>query len=225
MPGTLYIVATPIGNLNDITARALQTLKEVDFILAEDTRRTLPMLTHFGIQKKIVSYFEYSKDNKTEWILSELEKGLSLALVSDAGTPTISDPGARLVAKAYARNIEVISIPGPVAFVTAVSMSGFPTEPLHFWGFLPPSNSKRRKIYDLISNLDGIHCFYEPPYKLLKHFEEWCKSFPDYFIFVAKEITKKFESKWRGRVSEVFETVKTENIRGEYVICLTKELL
>ncbi|MDO8518867.1 MAG: 16S rRNA (cytidine(1402)-2'-O)-methyltransferase [Deltaproteobacteria bacterium] len=225
MPGTLYIVATPIGNLEDITLRALRILKEVDAIIAEDTRRTLPLLTHFGIQKKLISYFEYSKQNKAEQILHLLEEGQNLALVSDAGTPTVADPGARLVSAAHKLGIPVVPVPGPSAVFAALSVAGLPTDPFHFWGFLSPSSGKRKKVYALMATLTGSHCFYESPHKILKRVEEWCDYFKDYFIFVGREMTKKFETIHRGPIEEVASVLRGEEPRGEYTVILSRETL
>ena len=225
MSGVLYIVATPIGNLEDITLRALRILKEADAIIAEDTRRTLPLLTHYGIQKKLISYFEYSKQNKAEYILSLLEEGQNMALVSDAGTPTLADPGARLVSMAHQRGILVVPIPGPAAMLAALSVAGFPTDPFHFWGFLSPSGGKRRKVYALMASLEGAHCFYESPHKILKRIEEWRGPFKDYFLFVGREITKKFETILVGTFEEVSDGLLKEEPRGEYTILFSKEKL
>ena len=223
MSGVLYIVATPIGNLEDITLRAIRILKEADAIIAEDTRRTLPLLTHYGIQKKLISYFEYSKQNKAEYILSLLEEGQNLALVSDAGTPTIADPGARLVSMAHRKGISVVPIQGPAALLAALSVSGFPTDPFHFWGFLSPSGGKRRKVYALMTSLEGSHCFYESPHKILKRIGEWRGPFRDYFLFVGREITKKFETLLVGTFDEVALQLLETEARGEFTVIFSKE--
>lgn len=221
--GTLYIVATPIGNLEDITQRALRVLGEVDAVLAEDTRHTWPLLQHFGIQKKVISYFEHSSDRKTDNILHQLKSGANLALVSDAGTPGLSDPGARLVAEVRRLGIEVVPIPGASAALSALMIAGLPTEPFHFWGFLSPSRGKRRKVYDQVLNLKGTHCFYESPHKILKHVEEWKEAFPEFYCLVAKELTKKFETTWSGTVVNVAEQLKTADMRGEFTVLISKE--
>lgn len=221
--GTLYIVATPIGNLEDITQRALRILGEVDAVLAEDTRHTWPLLQHFGIQKKVISYFEHSSDRKTDTILNQLKSGANLALVSDAGTPGLSDPGARLVGEARRLGIEVVPIPGASAALSALMIAGLPTEPFHFWGFLSPSRGKRRKVYDQVLTLKGTHCFYESPHKILKHVEEWKETFPEFYCLVAKELTKKFETTWSGTVVNVAEQLKTADMRGEFTVLISKE--
>lgn len=225
MSGTLYIVATPIGNLEDITLRALRVFKEVDLILAEDTRRTQPLLQHYGISKKTISYFEYSKDRKTEKIIDWLNEGQNIALVTDGGTPGLSDPGARLAAAAWKEGISVVPVPGASAVVAALSVAGLPTEPLHFWGFLSPKNSKRKRVYDRVLELDGCHCFYESPHKILKRMEEWKEYFPDFWFLIAKEISKKFETFWRGKLETVMPEFAASEIRGEYTVLLSRELL
>lgn len=223
MSGTLYIVSTPIGNLEDITLRALRILKEVDAVVAEDTRRTRQLLTHFSIQKELISYFEYSKQRRADHILRRLADGENFALVSDAGTPTLSDPGARLVAQAHEAEIPVVPIPGPSAFLSAVSVAGYPTDPLHFWGFLSPSRSKRKKVYRKIMESDGLHCFYESPHKIVRNTEEWKEHLPGTYFFVAREITKKFEEFTRGTVEEVAAKIAAAEPRGEYTVLVSKE--
>ncbi|MBI2339763.1 MAG: 16S rRNA (cytidine(1402)-2'-O)-methyltransferase [Deltaproteobacteria bacterium] len=225
MSGILYIVATPIGNLEDITLRALKVLKEADAIITEDTRHSRGLLAHFGVQKKLVSYFEYSKQQKAEAIISHLEAGENLALITDAGTPAVSDPGARLVALARSRGIDVVPIPGPSAATAALSVCGFPTDPFHFWGFLPPSNNKRRKIYEAIALLPGTHCFYESPHKILKRVDEWGNYFSEFYLMIGRELTKKFETILWGKFPEVAERLKQSEARGEYTIVLSREKL
>ena len=225
MPGILYIVATPIGNLEDITLRALRILKEVDAIITEDTRRSRGLLSHFGIQKKLISYFEYSKQKKAEAIVEHLTAGENLALITDAGTPGISDPGARLVALARSRGIDVVPIPGPSAMTAALSVCGFPTDPFHFWGFLPPSNNKRRKIYAAMAGEEGTHCFYESPHKILKRLDEWAVYFSDFTVFVGREMTKKFETILWGKFSEVAEQLRQTEARGEYTVVLSRRVI
>lgn len=223
MSGTLYIVATPIGNLEDITLRALRILKEVQAVVAEDTRRTRQLLSHFQISNELISYFEYSKQRRADYLIERLKNGDNLALVSDAGTPTLSDPGARLVAQAHEEGIPVIPVPGPSAFLSAVSVAGYPTDPLHFWGFLSPSRSKRKKVYRKIMESDGLHCFYESPHKIVRNTEEWKEHLPGTYFFVAREITKKFEEFTRGTVDDVAAQIAAAEPRGEYTILVAKE--
>ncbi len=226
MSGTLYIVATPLGNLEDITLRAIRVLKECDVVVAEDTRRTRPLLSHFGIEgKEVISFFEHSHSGRRQHIINFLLGGQNLALVSDAGTPTLSDPGAKLVAACYENGITVIPVPGPSALMTALSVAGFPTDPLHFWGFLSPSPQKRRKVYRQIVEMDGVHSFYVSPHKLVRHLEEWKECFADWNFFVGREMTKKFEEYVRGSCSQIEEHFKKVEPRGEYTVLLVKELL
>ena len=224
MSGILYIVATPIGHLEDITLRALNVLKEVDFVAAEDTRRTLPLLTHFGIQKKVLSYFEYSKQKRQDQILNLLEEGENGALLCDAGTPTLSDPGARLIGQCWGRGISVVPIPGPSALLSALAVAGMPTEPLHFWGFLPPTRSKREKIYAWIEELEGTHALYESCHRIVKRVTEWEGRFAGFHLFVGREMTKKFEQFWRGTVTEVAPAMRSAEHRGEFTVLFSRKI-
>jgi len=223
--GTLYVVATPIGNLEDITQRALRVLTEVPLIAAEDTRRGQGLLSHFGISNRLTSFFEYTREGKLDSLIHHLEGGKDLAIISDAGTPTISDPGVRLIAKAHEAGILVVPIPGASAMITLLSIAGFPTEPFHFWGFLPPKNSKRKRIYESIQSMEGVHCFYESPHKLKKHLLEWELYLKDCFFCVGREMTKKFETYYRGRLEDIKEKLAAEGDRGELSVVVTKELL
>lgn len=226
MSGILSIVATPLGNLEDMTLRAIRILKECDVVVAEDSRRTRPLLSHFGIEgKEIISFFEHSHKGRQQHIINYLKAGRHLALVSDAGTPTLSDPGARLVAACYDEKIQVVPIPGASALLTALSVSGFPTEPLHFWGFLSPSPQKRRKVYRTIVDMQGVHAFYASPHKLHKLAQEWKDFFPDWYFFVGREMTKKFEEYKRGTCPEVCDSLLAVEPRGEYTVLLVRELL
>lgn len=225
MHGTLFVIATPLGNLSDISERALEYLKTVDIILAEDTRRTKTLLSHFGIQARLISFFEYSKTQKTQKVIQGLKEGLNYALVSDAGTPCISDPGARLVAAVREESLLAIPVPGPSALIAALSVAGLPTEPFHFWGFLSPKASKRKKVYQLISELSGSHAFYVSPHKIKKLLEEWADFFSPYTFLIAREMTKKFESYYWGTYAEILEQSLEEEARGEYTVILSLERL
>lgn len=218
----LYIVSTPIGNLEDITLRALRVLKEADYVVAEDTRRTRKLLSHFNIHKELLSYFEYSKQKKVENIIELLREGKNIALVSDAGTPVLSDPGAYLVSEARRQNIPVIPIPGPSALLCALSVSGFLGQPLHFWGFLSPSRSKRKKLYLKIRDMEGTHCFLDSPHKIKKNSEEWGDYFHDYLFFLGREMTKKFEEYVLGDYPRIREYFGQTDARGEYTVLISK---
>lgn len=220
MPGHLYIVATPIGNLEDITLRALRILKEVDFIAAEDTRHSLKLLNHYGIEKPLISYWSEREKVRSEEIISLLKSGKSVALISDAGTPGISDPGAVLIRRAIEEGINVISIPGPSALISALSISGLSTEEFVFCGFLPPKrNLRRRKLEDLRFERRTL-VFYEAPHRLLETIEDMMEIFGERRVAVFKELTKIHEEIMRGMLKEVYEGLLRSVIAGEYVIVL-----
>lgn len=212
----LYIVATPIGNLQDITLRALEILKSVDVILCEDTRHTRQLADHFGIEKKLISLHQHSSDEKIKAMLSQFE---NIAYVSDAGTPGISDPGGKLVEAAVNLGIEVTPIPGPCAIATALSVSGMPTDKFMFMGFMP--HKGRTKIMESIRDSRVTICFYESPHRILKTLEQ----LKDYLdenrkVVVGRELTKKFETIYRGNINEVFEQVK-KMVKGEFVVIVS----
>jgi len=165
-PATLYLVATPIGNLEDITLRALRVLRECDVVAAEDTRRTGQLLTYFGISKRLLSYFRFNEAKRSEEILQRLSRGEKIALVSDAGTPGISDPGERVVCAAIGAGFRVESVPGPCALIAALTASGLPTNEFHFVGFLPVKSGQRRRLLDRLKNVSGTLAFYESPYRI-----------------------------------------------------------
>ena len=218
--GILYIVSTPIGNLDDITLRALKTLRHVDLIAAEDTRRTRRLLSHFDIHTPLVSYFEHNELKKLDKLLSHLKRGKEIALVSNAGTPGISDPGYRLIQQAIERGIPVIPIPGPSAVIAALSISGLPTDSFTFTGFLPKKGGKRTKLLDKLADLDGTSILYESPHRLMGTLKDLLEVCGDRQIAVTRELTKAFEEVIRGRVSEVMDTLKGRRIKGEITIAL-----
>ncbi len=218
--GTLYLVATPIGNLEDITLRALRILREVDIIAAEDTRQTIKLLNHFEIKKPLVSYYEHNKIEKGNYLINQLIEGKSIALVSDAGTPGISDPGEDLVKLAIENNITVTMAPGPVAAITALVLSGLPSGRFVFEGFLP-MNKRARK--DKISSLkDEIRTivFYEAPHKLTYTLKDLYEVFGDRRIVLARELTKRFEEFVRCTISEAIDKYNKEAPKGEFVMIL-----
>jgi 16S rRNA (cytidine1402-2'-O)-methyltransferase len=219
------VVATPLGNLGDITLRALEILKSVDGVLAEDTRHSRPLLTHFGINTPLSCFFEWTRQSRLEGIIDRLTQGQNLALITDAGTPGISDPGARLVQRAHEVGVSVIPIPGASAPFCALSVAGFPTDPFHFWGFLPVKNGKRSKLYEMMLNLEGTHGWFESPHKWKKRLAEWMEHFDDRYIFVGREMTKKFETYTRGRLAEVGPQLLKIEPRGEYTVLMTSHLL
>lgn len=219
---TLYIVATPIGNLEDLSFRALRILKEVDLILAEDTRVTKKLLEHYQIKTPAFSYHQHSKLKKVNYILELLKKGKSLALVSDAGTPGISDPGNKLISeivRELGNQIKIVPIPGSSAGVTAASISGFPMDKFIFLGF-PPTKRKRRKFFEEIINSKYPVIFYESPYRILKTLNELKIINYELRIVVCRELTKKFETVYRGKINKVIEEIKKGEIKGEFVVII-----
>lgn len=220
MPGTLYIVSTPIGNLQDITFRALEVLKSVDLIAAEDTRHTRILLDRYEIKTPTTSYFEYSKIQKTEYLLKALGEGRSIALVSDAGTPGISDPGWKIIRLCIDGNIPVIPIPGPSGLVTALTISGKPTDKFTFEGFLPPKTIKRKKRLEKLRDEKRTVVLYESPHRIEKLLEDILEVYGDIEVVLARELTKKFEEILRKKASEHIERFKTSKPRGEFIVIL-----
>ena len=220
MPGTLYIVATPIGNLEDITLRAIRTLKDVDIIAAEDTRHTQTLLRHFTINTPLTSYHDHNERAKTGQVVARLERGESVALVSDAGTPGISDPGYRLVLEATRLGIRVVPIPGPTALIAALSVSGLPTDGFNFRGFLPARKRERRsKLQELRLERYSI-VVYETPHRLKESLDDIREILGDRRMVMGREITKIHEEFLRGRISEVIAEVSRREIRGEVTLII-----
>jgi 16S rRNA (cytidine1402-2'-O)-methyltransferase len=216
--GILYIVSTPIGNLEDITARALRILREVDVIAAEDTRRSLKLLTHYGIKKPMISYWREKERGRSEEIMGKLLSGQSVALISDAGTPGISDPGSVLINKAIEEGIEIVPIPGPSAFLAALSVSGLPTGEFTFLGFLPSKKSHRQKVLHSAALEQRTLVFYEAPHRVLDTLTEMDVLFKERNAALIKEITKFHEEVIRGTISDILTAAKQSTIAGEYVI-------
>jgi 16S rRNA (cytidine1402-2'-O)-methyltransferase len=217
-PGTLYLVATPIGNLEDITLRALRTLKECTVIAAEDTRRTGQLLKHFGISKPMISYFQFNEARRSEQILDRLRAGETVALVTDAGTPGISDPGERVVRAAVAAGLRVEAVPGPTALVTALTASGLATGEFHFIGFLPHKAGQRLRRLEACRSLPGTLVLYESPYRLEKLLGELSQVMPNRQVVLARELTKRFEEFQRGTPAELLQRQAGRPGRGEYVV-------
>lgn len=218
--GTLYIIATPIGNLEDITLRALRILKDVDLVAAEDTRHSRKLLTHFGISKPLTSYFDHNKNIKGALILDKLRNGLSVALISDAGTPCISDPGYQLVRDAVREGIDVVPIPGPCAAVSALSASGLPTDSFAFEGFLPNRVGKRREKLGRLKDESRVLIFYEAPTRLVASLSDILEIMGDREVVLAREVTKVYEEFLRGPLSHVMESLKERQVKGEIVLIL-----
>lgn len=219
-PGTLYLVATPLGNLEDITLRALRVLRECDVLAAEDTRRSGQLLAHFGIRKPLVSYFRFNEARRSEEILERLRRGQTVALVTDAGSPGISDPGERVVRAALAAGFRVEPVPGPCALIAALTASGLPTEEFHFVGFLPHKSGQRRKALERLATLPGTLVLYESPHRLERLLGELAELMPERAVVLARELTKKFEEFLRGRPAELLSRVRQRAVRGELVVLI-----
>ena len=221
--GTLYIVATPIGNLEDITLRALRVLREVAWIACEDTRQTRKLLEHFGIAKPMVSYHEHNESGRAAELVEKLVGGGSGALVTDAGTPLVSDPGYRLVSAAIAAAVPVVPIPGPSAVVSALSAAGLPTDAFRFCGFLPPKSSQRRKTLELLKPEIGTLIFYETPHRILEALEDVAAVMGVRPVVVARELTKLHEEFLRGTAAEVrAELASRPSVKGEITLLIGK---
>jgi len=223
--GTLYLVATPIGNLEDMSPRAVRILREASLIAAEDTRHTGKLLKHFEIETSLTSYFEHNKLNKLDFILDKLSQG-DVALVSDAGMPAINDPGYELVKAALASNFDVVPVPGPSAPVTALAVSGLPTDSFLYLGYLPSKTSERHKFVGQVSSLTHTLIFFESPHRIIESLEDLLSVLGDRKICVAREMTKMFEEYWRGTIGGAVEYFKSQPVRGEFTLVIegkTKE--
>ncbi len=220
MRGTLYVVGTPIGNLGDLSPRAVEILGSVDFIAAEDTRVTLKLLTHFGIKKPLISYFEHNKRERGEIVLARIESGENCALVSDAGMPAISDPGEMLVRQAHEREILVVAVPGPSAVVTALAVSGMPTGRFTFEGFLSVNKKSRREHLDEVRNEHRTMVFYEAPHKLLTTLQDMLTAWGDRRLALVRELTKIHEEVRRTTLSEAVQYYTENTPRGEFVLVI-----
>ena len=217
--GKLYIVSTPIGNLKDITLRALETLSTVDLIAAEDTRRAAILLKHFKISTNTTSYYDFNKEKKTPILLDKIKNGVSIAVISDAGTPGISDPAFYLVRAAIKDNIEIEVIPGATAFVPALVISGLPTDRFVFEGFLPSKKGRQKKLNKLKEEERTI-IIYESPKKILKTLTSLYENLGDRKVCLVRELTKKFEEIYRGSINEFCSSNKTIKQKGEFVIII-----
>jgi 16S rRNA (cytidine1402-2'-O)-methyltransferase len=217
---TLYLVATPIGNLEDITFRAVRVLRECDVVAAEDTRHTGQLLKHFDISKPLLSYFQFNESKRSEEIIDRLRRGEKIALVTDAGSPGISDPGERVVKAALDAGFRVESVPGPCALVAALTASGLATDEFHFIGFLPHKSGQRRKKLESLKAVPGTLILYESPYRIEKLLGELQEACPERQVVLARELTKKFEEYLRGRPGELLELLKKRTLKGEFVVMI-----
>jgi 16S rRNA (cytidine1402-2'-O)-methyltransferase len=222
MAGTLYIVATPIGNLADITQRAVQILKDADLIAAEDTRHTRKLLQHYGIDTKTISYHEHNEQDRSKELLLRLKEGSNVAIVSDAGTPGINDPGFRLVHLANENDINVVSVPGPSALITALVASGLPTDEFFFAGFLPARSSGRRNRLTQVREVPGTLIFYEAPHRLAAALKDAADILGPRQAVVARELTKIHEEFRRGTLNDLANHYSSESPRGEIVLVIDK---
>ena len=218
MTGILYIVSTPIGNLEDITLRALRILKEVDIIAAEDTRHSLKLLNHYGIVKPMISYWKAREYVKSDKIIRNLHAGKSVALISDAGTPGIADPGMIVIQKAIREKIQVVSVPGPSACIAALTLSGIKAEEFTFMGFLPAKRTQRQKLLNNLSLEERTLIFYEAPHRILDVLHDMVECFNERRVAVVKEISKMHEHVFRGTLTDVLSEVQQIKINGEYIL-------
>ncbi len=217
-PGILYLVATPIGNLGDITLRAIEILRQVDFVICEDSRRSGLLLKHLEIKKPFKTFHDHSSESKKSSILEGLERGQNAAFITDAGTPLVSDPGFDLVREAVRAGIEVQSIPGPCAFVSALILSGLPSHTFTFIGYLPQKGSARKHALQKLIDESRTMIFYESPYRLQKSLKDMFEIFGDREASVSKELTKKFEQTIRGKLSDMIGGLLGTKILGEWAI-------
>lgn len=220
MQGKLFLCATPIGNLEDITLRVLKTLKEVDLIAAEDTRNSIHLLNHFDIKTPMTSYHEYNKIEKAHELTEKIRSGMNVALITDAGTPGISDPGEELVRICAEQGIEVTSLPGPAACITALTISGLQTRRFCFEAFLPKEKKERQRILEELVKETRTIIIYEAPHHLIKTLEELLKSLGDRKTAVCRELTKRFETAFRTTLSQALDYYRQEGVRGECVIVI-----
>ncbi len=214
----LILIPTPIGNLGDITKRAVECIKTVDILLCEDTRRSLKLLNHLKIKKPLKSYHKFNEHSTVEKIINEIESGLIVGLISDAGTPSISDPGYLIVKMCIDKNIEVECLPGATALIPALAISGLPTQRFVFEGFLPVKKGRKTRLEEL-SNEKRTMIFYESPYKLYRTLKDFYNCFgPEREISISKELTKIFESTRRGKIKDLIDEYENKNLKGEFVI-------
>ncbi len=222
MAGTLYLVATPIGNLQDISHRAVETLKSVDLIACEDTRHSLKLLNHYGISSKLLSYHEHNERERAAEIVGKLVEGASAAVISDAGTPGINDPGYVIVQEAVRSGVSVVSIPGPVAFVNAVIVSGLPTDSIFFGGFLPSKKGERRKRLEEVKEIPATLAFYESPHRLAASLADCADVLGDRAAAAVREITKLHEEVRRGTLNELAAVFAGAAPKGEFVLVIDR---
>ena len=220
MSGKLYLCATPIGNLEDITLRVLRTLKEVDLIAAEDTRNSIKLLNHFEIKTPMTSYHEYNKIEKAYTLIEKMQQGQNVALITDTGTPGISDPGEELVAMCYESGIEVTSLPGPAACITALTLSGLSTRRFAFEAFLPSDKKERKAVLEELKNETRTVILYEAPHRLVKTLQELYEALGNRRMTLCRELTKRYETAFRSTIEELLDYYGKEEPRGECVLVI-----
>jgi 16S rRNA (cytidine1402-2'-O)-methyltransferase len=226
MPGTLFVVSTPIGNLEDITFRAVRVLSEVDLIACEDTRHTRKLLNHYGIKAKTLSYHEHNEQSRAVELVAALQSGTNVAIVSDAGTPGISDPGFRLVQLALAAGLRVVSVPGPTALIAALVASGLPADDFFFAGFLPSKSSARRARLNELANIHATLVFYEAPHRIAQALKDMHEVLGEREAVIARELTKVFEELIRGRLSKLESHFGSgKEARGELVVIVDRNVI
>jgi 16S rRNA (cytidine1402-2'-O)-methyltransferase len=223
MPGILYLVASPIGNLEDITFRAVRVLKECDLIACEDTRHTRKLLNHYGIEKRLVSYHDHNEASRCGELIARLREGLNVALISDAGMPLVADPGYRLVRAAIAEGISVQPIPGPSALVTALAASGLPTDSFRFGGFLPAKSGQRASVLEALKNESATLIFFEAPHRILETLADVDRILGPRLVVVARELTKAHEEFLRGTAGQILEILQARDaVKGEITLLIGK---
>jgi 16S rRNA (cytidine1402-2'-O)-methyltransferase len=224
--GMLYVVATPIGNLEDITYRAVRVLKEADLIACEDTRHTAKLLQHYGLDKPTVSYHEHNEAARAEELVAKLEQGLNVAQVSDAGMPGISDPGYRVIKLAIEHGMQVVPVPGPSALISALAASGLPTDSFQFLGFVPSRSGQRRTMLELLRQAQHTTIFYEAPHRIAATMEDIVEILgPEQPVVLARELTKIHEEFIRGTAAEVLARTQAQELRGEITLLIGKSAL